>query len=231
MRKIPPPCKGGTSQASADDGLTGLGNIIGDVDLGLRSQTRFSPGFHIPGFQPSAKVSCQNHADAIIRCRHSTENSEEPCQRHCADGHPQFSLGKEGLNLLNLAGRKLHHFCTVSAPLVRLRVVQFFGRGVRGGAVVLLDYRFQLGHELAAVLTFRLATTDHGTVEDLRGQPRESAAGAHGTVEGGQRLGEIVDARATAHPAHGAPNAAARERTAETRTQATSERMAGHGEL
>ena len=30
------------------------------------------------GFQPSALVSCQNRADAILRCRHSTENSEEP---------------------------------------------------------------------------------------------------------------------------------------------------------
>ena len=30
------------------------------------------------GFQPSALVNCQNRADAILRCRHSTENSEEP---------------------------------------------------------------------------------------------------------------------------------------------------------
>ena len=145
------------------------------------------------------------------------------CQRHLADSHPQFSLGEQRLDLLNHARGKLHHFCTVSAPLVRLRVVQFFVRGVSGGPVHLLDYRFQLGYELAAVFTFRLATTDHGTVEDLRGQPRESAAGAHGTVEGGQRLGEIVDARATAHPAHRAPTAAARERTAETTIQAKSE--------
>ena len=144
-------------------------------------------------------------------------------QRHRADRHPQFPLGKEGLDLLNLAGRKLHHFCTVSAPLVRLRVVHFIGRGVGSGAVYLLDYRFQLGHELALVLKCRLATTDHGTVEDLRGQPRESAAGAHGAVEGGQRLGEIADARAASHPAHHAPTATARERTAETTVQAASE--------
>ena len=77
MQKTPPPCKGGTSQVSADDGLTGLEYIVRDVDLGLRSPTRFSPGFHIKGLQPSAKVSCQNHADTIIRCRHSTENSGE----------------------------------------------------------------------------------------------------------------------------------------------------------
>ena len=78
MRKIPPPCKGGTSQASAGNSLTGLGYIVGDIDLGLRSQTRFSPGFHIPGLQPSEKVSYQNRAEAILRCHHSTENSEEP---------------------------------------------------------------------------------------------------------------------------------------------------------
>ena len=30
------------------------------------------------GFQPSKKVSCQNHADAISRCRPSTENSAGP---------------------------------------------------------------------------------------------------------------------------------------------------------
>ena len=93
-------------------------------------------------------------------------------QRHRADRHPQFPLGEQSLDLLNLGGRKLHHFCTVSAPLVRLRVVQFFGRGIGGGAVDLLHYRFQLGHELATVLKCLLTTTDHGTVEDLRGQPK-----------------------------------------------------------
>ena len=77
-QKTPPPCKGGTSQASADEGPTGLGYIVWVVDLGLRSQTRFSPGFHIKGFQPLEKVNCQNRAEAILRCRHSTENSEEP---------------------------------------------------------------------------------------------------------------------------------------------------------
>ena len=49
-------------------------------------------------------------------------------QRHHTDRHPQLPLGEQRLDLLNLAGRKLHRFCTVSAPLVRLRVVQFFGR-------------------------------------------------------------------------------------------------------
>ena len=92
-------------------------------------------------------------------------------QRHSAHGHPQFSLSEEGLDLLNFAGGKLHHFCTVSAPLVRLRVVQFFARRVSGGPIHFSERRFQLGHELATVLTFRLATTDHGAVEELRGQP------------------------------------------------------------
>jgi len=35
------------------DGPSGLGNYFGVVDLGLRSRTRFSPGFHRTGFQPS----------------------------------------------------------------------------------------------------------------------------------------------------------------------------------
>ena len=86
------------------------------------------------------------------------------CQRHCADGHPQFPFGEEGLNLLNLAGRKPHRFCTVSAPLVRLRVVQFFG----GGAVNLLDDRFQFGQTLTAGFLFLGLTTDQGVVEYLR---------------------------------------------------------------
>ena len=80
-------------------------------------------------------------------------------QRHCADGHAQFPFGKEGLNLLNFAGRKLHHFCTVSAPLVRLRVVQLFRRAVGGEAVHLLDNRFQLVQTLTAGFLFLGLTT------------------------------------------------------------------------
>ena len=58
-------------------------------------------------------------------------------QRHLADSHPQLPPGEEGLDLLNLAGRKLHHFCTVSAPLVRFRVVQFLETS--GGATECLS--------------------------------------------------------------------------------------------
>ena len=95
VRKIPPPCKGGTIQACADGGLTGLGYIFGDVHLGLRSQTRFSPGFHIAGLQPSGKVSCQNHADAIIPRRHFIENNQEP-QR---SSYPYGGAGVLGIDL------------------------------------------------------------------------------------------------------------------------------------
>jgi hypothetical protein len=35
------------------DGLSGLGEGVGDFDLGLRSRTRFSPGCHMTGIQPS----------------------------------------------------------------------------------------------------------------------------------------------------------------------------------
>ena len=41
--------QGRTIQACVGEGLTGLGHIVGDVDMGLRSPTRFSPGFHITG--------------------------------------------------------------------------------------------------------------------------------------------------------------------------------------
>lgn len=71
-------------------------------------------------------------------------------QCHVADGHPQFPFGDNRLNPLNLAGRKLHHCCTVSAPPVRFDAVQFFALGIGGGAVHFLDLRLPLGQVLAA---------------------------------------------------------------------------------
>ena len=105
-------------------------------------------------------------------------------QRHLAGRHPQLPLGEEGIDLLSLAGRKPHHFRTVSAPLIRFSVVQFFGRGVGGGAVNLLKDRFQFGQTLTAGFPFVGQPTDHGVVEDLRSQSCAPARGDPRTSAG-----------------------------------------------
>ena len=69
------PVRAGRARRPLMTALQALDIGSGSVDLGLRSPTRFSPGCHIPGLQPSEKVSDQNRAEAILRCRHSTENS------------------------------------------------------------------------------------------------------------------------------------------------------------
>ena len=56
--------------ADPSGGLSGLGESVSDFDLGLRSPTRFSPGCHRTGLQPSKPVQPHKvHARGTIRFR------------------------------------------------------------------------------------------------------------------------------------------------------------------
>ena len=77
MQKTLRPERAAQSKCLRVSALQALDILLRDADLGLRSPTRFSPGFHLTGLRPLAKVSCQIHAHASIPCRHSNENSPE----------------------------------------------------------------------------------------------------------------------------------------------------------
>src|SRR6266498_2195137 len=59
--------------AEPSDGLSGLEEGVGDLDLGLRSQTRFSPGCNRTGFQTSKPNEHKDLAGGPP-LRQSTEN-------------------------------------------------------------------------------------------------------------------------------------------------------------
>ena len=53
--------------AEPSDGLSGLGEVVGNLYLGLRSQTRSSPGYHRTGLQPSKPDKHNAHAVGVLR--------------------------------------------------------------------------------------------------------------------------------------------------------------------
>ena len=58
--------------------LQALDILSGTLTWACARRLASAQAFTSRGFQPSEKVSYQNRAKAILRCRHSTENSEEP---------------------------------------------------------------------------------------------------------------------------------------------------------
>ena len=53
--------------AEAGDGLSGLEEGVGDLDLGLRSRTRFSPGCNRTGLQPSKPDNHKGRPGGTLR--------------------------------------------------------------------------------------------------------------------------------------------------------------------
>src|SRR6266540_6489931 len=66
--ELPSPERALPPTAEPSDGLSGLGVSRGGIDLGLRSRTRFSPGYHRTGFQPSTADDRKHLAGGSHRC-------------------------------------------------------------------------------------------------------------------------------------------------------------------